>query len=494
MSNTDWNDLHRLRGIGDVKHQLFAQLEAANTPKLRQLDSRESTDAPHDTDLPPIDAYTASEAAPGRGDWRRKFDRTKEGGVKGNVKNVHLVLANDERWRGVLQYCAFSYRITKVKVPPMKCAESGEWDDASTSQFMVWLAYQHSISVGDNPLLHALVAAAHENTVHPVRDYLTALRWDGEPRLHTWLRNALGAVALSDTYLQLAGEKFLIGAVARIMKPGCKMDTVLILEGAQGRGKSTVVQVLFGQWFSDNPLPLGDKDAYQNIQGIWGYELAELDSFNKAESTTAKSFFTQTRDRYRPSYGRMVQDFPRQCVFIGTTNQDEYLKDYTGNRRYWPVKCLKIDVQWARINRDQLWAEAVHLYSQTTLDADTGRTLHLHPWWHNEDEKIFFETEQDARLQQDPWHYPIEDWLRSGTFECVTADEVINNAVKKDNAHVTRADQNRLAPIMKALGWDKERRMMGAAGNKYQRHVYVRPDSWKINPTLPAADEMALPG
>ncbi len=189
--------------------------------------------------------------------------------------------------------------------------------------------------------------------------------------------------------------------------------------------------------------------------------------FGKAESTTAKLFFSQVRDRFRPSYGRMAQDFPRQCVFIGTTNQDEYLKDYTGNRRYWPIRCGQINKQYIIDNRDQLWAEAVHLF---------GKGGH---WWPDKNVAELFFDEQDARLQLDPWHYKIEDFLRSTTAGFVTADQVINEAIKKDDAHVTRADQNRIAPIIKAIGWVKGRKVVVIGGEKIQRHGYIKPDGWK---------------
>ena len=284
------------------------------------------------------------------------------------------------------------------------------------------------------------------------------------PRIHKWLADVYESPTHGG-YLELVGKYFLVGAVARVMRPGCKMDNVMILEGRQGLRKSTSVATLFGEWFSDAPIPIGEKDAYQNIQGVWCSELAELDSFNKAESNSAKMFFSQVRDRYRPSYGHCAQDFKRQTVFVGTTNQSEYLKDYSGNRRYWPVKCGTANIELLSEQRDQYWAEAVHRFN-------AGEQ-----WWPDDDAVAIFDEVQDERMQLDPWQYPIEDWLNRQSSDYVTADDVIMSAIQKDTAQVTRADQNRISPIMKSLGWVNTRKRLVIGKETVQRHVYVRGDA-----------------
>jgi len=477
VSQTDFNDLHVTAGLDVVREQVLAGIKAGGGINIvKTYFGLEIDDAPPNTGE---GAHTPGNAARGGTQWRKRFARNRKGGVLGWVSNVVLVLTHDERWFDALGYCDFSYRVIKHRETIPGC-RPGEWEDADTARLKDWLGRVYCFNPSRSEVIDAVIVAAQQKRFHPVKDYLAALEWDQEPRLAHWLSDALGATteAGNTKYLALAGCKFLIGAVARVMRPPVKMDNVLILEGRQGRGKSTVVSILFGDWYSDAPLQLGDKDAYQNIQGVWGIEMAELDSFNKAESTTAKMFFSQIRDRYRPSYGHMSQDFPRQCVFVGTTNQDEYLKDYTGNRRYWPVKCLDINAQWVRDNRDQLWAEAMHGFNAGDV------------WWpEGDDETRLFAREQDSRLQLDPWHYPIEDYLRSSTYEHVTADEVITEAIKKDHAHVTRADQNRLAPILKALGWSKKR--ISIQGR--QRHGYARPVSWKITKPDIDDDDYGLP-
>ena len=474
MSNTDFNDLHLSAGLGAVREQIEKGINeySGKVNARRKLSVGEG---PID-DAPPLmgeSNYSPGDAARGGGNWKDRLAVNAKKTPLSWASNIVLILKHDSRWSGALGYCDFSYRIIKKRETIPGC-RLGEWDDADTARLKEWLGRVYKFNATQAELISALIVVAQENRFHPVQDYLNGLEWDGTDRLNHWLQDALGATTEADNnrYLSLAGSKFLIGAVVRVMRgpvEPVKMDNVLILEGEQGRGKSTVVKALFGDWYSDAPLQLGDKDAYQNIQGVWGIELAELDSFNKAESTTAKMFFSQIRDRYRPSYGHMAKDFNRQCVFCGTTNQDEYLKDYTGNRRYWPVKCVDINAQWVRDNRDQLWAEAVHLYNQ-------GAT-----WWpEGDDETRLFTREQDARLQPDPWQFPIEDHLHSTTLDHITADDIIRDVLKLDYPHANRQAQNRIAPIMKALGWDKKRITV----NRQQVRAYIRPLSWKVDPDI----------
>lgn len=508
-TSTDFNDMIDVHGkprafelINNIVHGAIACVKRGEIAGTAP--ASEGVDAPPNIEGPPLDDYAdevgtkiAQEAAPGGddapkksakktgkkipkfNDWRDELRRNSEGQIKPWAYNIILIMSHDPAWQNVLGYCDFSYRIVK-HTAPLPHMRVGEWEDSDTARVKEWLAANYYFNPSRGELIDALIVVAQQHRFHPVRDYLNALRWDGEGRLDYWLGDIMEARG-DDQYLAASGRMFLIGAVARVMQPGCKMDTVLILEGEQGKGKSSVIAALFGDWYSDAPLMLGDKDAYQNIQGVWGIELAELDSFNRAESTTAKMFFSQRRDRYRPSYGQMAQDFPRQCVFAGTTNQDEYLKDYSGNRRYWPVYCCAAHAGLMRDQRDQLWAEAVHRYN-------AGEK-----WWPDDGNKLLFENEQDARLQVDPWHYPVERFLREWQptdirINWLTADEVLN-AIGRETSHASRADQNRLAPIMKALGWHKTRKLISVSP-RIQKHVYERPADWVRDvPTVPEGDD-----
>ena len=205
-----------------------------------------------------------------------------------------------------------------------------------------------------------------------------------------------------DTPLNRAfGSRWMISAVARIMQPGAKVDHMLILEGPQGAKKSSALKVLAGaEWFTDELAEIGSKDAAQQMRGIWIIEIAELDAIGRAEVSRIKAFLTRTTDRYRPPYERYVVEVPRQCVFAGSVNPDTYLRDETGNRRFWPVRCGRIDLDALRRDRDQLWAEAVARYREGAI------------WWLDEPELIAeVKAEQDQRYHADAWDSRIDRWL-----------------------------------------------------------------------------------
>jgi putative DNA primase/helicase len=446
---TDWNDVFVEQGAGAVRDQLREQLQ--EPAAIAQLDSGYNTH------------------------WEMQLLRNKQGAITNTMRNVALILQNRSEWAGVLAYCEFSYRIYKRKAPPVPRGRIGEWENVDTLLLKDWLGQHYELSPSNNDIDDAVLMVAKGHSYHPVREYLQGLVWDGKPRLNHWLSDILEADGESE-YLAAVGRKFLIGAVARVMRPPVKMDNVLILEGKQGEGKSTLVRVLFNDWYSESTFDIGMKDGYQHIQGVWGVELPELDSLNKAESTAAKSFFTALTDRFRPPYGRQMEEFARQCVFVGTTNQDEYLKDYSGNRRYWPVYCNKVDIQMLKDCRDQLWAEAMHLFNQGD------------PWWVDGEEAEIFKKHQDRRMLDDPWESLIADWLdhRDQSFNLngkpriyFTSAEILIGACRRDAGHIQRADQNRIAPIMKFLGWHSTRKRIREDGDTEARQVrvYVRPNS-----------------
>lgn len=425
---TDFNDLHLTAGLEEVHRQVMAVVRPAAA-----------------------------------GGWKDKLQRAESGALHPHAYNVQLILGNDERWKGVIAFNEFSSKVMKRRTPPYG-GQPGEWSDLDDARVVMWLAEQYNLRLRATAVIEAVGVVAADNSWHPVREYLDGLEWDRTGRLDFWLTQAMGVDFT--VYSAKVSARWLISAVARVMSPGCKADSVLILEGGQGEGKSTALSVLGGPWFMDSPFSLGDKDAYQAIRGKWIVELGELDSFNKAESTKAKQFFSAYIDTYRESYGRRTVDVPRQCVFAGTTNQDEYLKDTTGNRRYWPVLCGTVDIPLLREIRDQLWAEAAYRYQ-------AGER-----WWVERDEASDFAEQQDARYMVDAWEHPIREYLEQPERdEVVTGDKIFGDALKLDLGHWGKPEQMRVGHIMHRLGWRRQR-LKAATRSGIRPWGYKKPASW----------------
>ena len=425
---TDFNDLHCAEGLDAVRRQVLSVVRP-----------------------------------PAAGGWKDQLARTENGSLIAHMQNVELILGNDERWAGVITFSAFSSKIVKLRTPPYG-GGTGDWGDIDDIRVMKWLAQQYNLRVKASSVIEAVSVVAHDNSFHPVRNYLNKLEWDRVPRLDTWLNTVMGVT--QSGYSAKVGKRWMISAVARVMRPGCKADSVMILEGGQGEGKSTAMSILGGDWFMDTPFALGDKDGFQAIRGKWIIELGELDSFNKAESTKAKQFFSASIDTYRESYGRRTNDVPRQCVFVGTTNQDEYLKDATGNRRYWPVACTKVDLEQLREIRDQLWAEAMFCYEAGDI------------WWVNRDETAMFSEAQDERFVVDEWEGPILNWLEESQIgETTSGSEVLASALKLDFGHWGKPEQMRVGAIMHRLGWRRVR-LPALAKSGQRPWAYKKPDNW----------------
>lgn len=431
---TDFNDLHCAEGLEAVRRQVLAVVKP-----------------------------------PAAGGWKDQLARTENGMLIAHMQNVELILGNDERWAGVIGFSAFSSKIVKLRAAPYG-GGVGDWADIDDMLVMKWLAQQYNLRVKASSVIEAVSVVAHDHAFHPVRNYLNALEWDRVPRLDTWLTDIMGVAPTE--YSSKVGKRWLVSAVGRVMKPGCKADSVMILEGAQGAGKSTAMSVLGGEWFMDTPFALGDKDGFQAIRGKWIVELGELDSFNKAESTKAKQFFSASTDTYRESYGRRTMDVPRQCVFVGTTNQDEYLKDATGNRRYWPVACTKVDLDKLREVRDQLWAEAMFCYQSGDI------------WWVNREESTLFADAQEERFVVDEWEGPILDWLETTQIgETTTGSEILSGPLKLDFGHWGKPEQMRVGAIMHRLGWRKVRQA-ALPKSGIRPWAYKKPADWGRNSAL----------
>lgn len=377
------------------------------------------------------------------------------------------MLALDPSLKGRLRFDEFANRIDHDGLPGGQ--EPGPWNDADAARLARWMQ-ERDVLVRPGTVQTAALVVAQERRHHPVRDWLRSLRWDGKPRLDDWLCRYVGAAG--NPYTRAIGRKFLISAVARAIRPGCKVDCALILEGPQGAGKSSVARILAhnSDWFADEMADLGSKDAAQGVVGKWIIELAELSAMKRSEVERVKAFFSRSTDTYRPSYGRVAQDFPRHCVFIGTTNSDQYLADETGNRRFWPVKVGNIDLPALKSVVSQLWAEAVVAFRANEQ------------WWLPREIEALAAEEQAGRAIVDAWMEPVRKWLGE-RFVPFTIDEALRQAVTMIGAQHDPIATRRMAAVLHQLGWERFRHREGTALIwKYRRVVPTVPTAVPTDP------------
>lgn len=402
--------------------------------------------------------------------WYSSLIRSTSGekAPKPILANAITVLSKHPEWEGVLAFNAFSKRISPVKPPPIHCGET--WGDHEMLMACDWV--QHAgILASPQTVCDAALAVAGLKSFHPVRQYLDSLEWDGVPRLNGWLETYLG-VEVSDTnealgnYISSAGRCWMISAIARIYQPGCQADHCLILEGNQGSGKSSALKILAGEWFTDHLAPLGTKDASQQLEGVWIVEMSELDSMRRTEISATKAFISCRNDRFRAPYARTVESHPRQMVFAGSTNDYSSLKDDTGNRRFWMVRCSAIDRESLARDRDQLWAEAVTLYRQGE------------PWWFTDPETIRAAEEQQAlRVEEDSWEEIIFRWIDEpqqtakdhngrpipliSTPDCVAIPDILMHALGVEAGRFARPAEMRVSAVLKKNGWCRKQQRVG---------------------------------
>lgn len=413
-------------------------------------------DGPAGDDPPPADGEPTPH-------WRKQL--LGEGGKKDCRENVYTYLTHQPKLKGLVAYNEFSHQVLKTRAPPWD-SPPGEWTTNDDYFLALWLAQHERITFKSESTIVAGVAmAAHAGRFHPVTQYLDALpAWDGTPRLRHWLAECLGAE--DSEYTALVGSWFVMGMVRRIRNPGCQHDYMIVLEGLQGKKKSTALRTLAvrDEWFADTPVRLGTPDAMLTLAGKWVYEIAEMDSFNRAETTAVKGYITSRSDRVREPYARRFVDRPRSGVLVGSTNQAEYFKDPTGARRFWPVACDgEIDLAKLQEWRDQLFAEALVRLAST--DADERRC-----WPTRAEEEQYLVPQQEKREIVDPWFDRLALWLESKAnygesglevreVERFTAFELLTKClnVPMDRIDGNRQMSTRVGQIMHKLGWPRDR-------------------------------------
>lgn len=326
-----------------------------------------------------------------------------------------------------------------------------------------YFVQQYSIQPSDGIIIQFLQLLGRKRIINPVKDWLMSLQWDGITRLDSWLHLYTGANL--DAYTAQVGRIMLCGAVRRIFEPGCKFDYMIILEGEQGTKKSTLFEVLGGEYYISLSFGHHEKEIVENIQGAWFIEIADMNGFKKQEIEWLRAFLTRRSDRCRLPYARTSGDFKRQNIFVATTNpsgDNEYLKDDTGNRRFLPIATNKLNIIGLQGVREQLFAEAV---------ARSKELLYLS----GEAEEVA-KLEQSKREETDIWQEPIRLWLNGQAV--VTSGQILNQGLHIDLAKSSLYDKIRVGKIMKKIGWSRKQNLYGEWA--YHREELIAPTAQEI--------------
>ena len=380
------------------------------------------------SDQPEPDVLEQLERRPDR------FTRDGEiirGAVISHFLNASIILDSDSRMMNRFSYNEFNDQIY---------VNGGAIEDQDITEITLWIHRVYGVRIGKDPALDLIIRQAKINTFHPLRDYLDNLpSWDGEVRLDNLLQRYWGAK--ETPLLCEIGKRWAISCIARALESGCKVDTVLILCGPQGCLKSTSFRVLAGEsWFSDSHLDISKKEAYELIHqsGVWLWEMAEIMTLQRANNENQKMFLSASSDRYRPSYGRCPVQKGRSVVFVGTTNEATFLTDGTGNRRYWPVNVGTIDLEAIQRDRDQIWAEALFMYSQNEN------------WWLDVEQDVELIEYQKTFVVEDPWFVAVEECIN--IYENGFLVQDVFERLQLPEHRQTKKDIKRVHNICRGLG------------------------------------------
>jgi hypothetical protein len=311
-----------------------------------------------------------------------------------------------------------------------------EWSDDMDTRLTQWVQRAMGMpNMGVDTMRRAVVAYARQSPRNCVKEWLTGILWDGQERLPRLCAEGFGAT--DNTYSAAVGRCFMVGMVARVLAPGCKADAMPVFEGTQGAGKTSALEVIGGEWYTAVHSSILSKDFCLDIQGKMLVEISELHSFRRAEQTAIKGKISSRIDRFRSPYGRHAEDWPRTNVFAGTTNEDDWNTDETGARRFWPVYCHRVNLDWIKEHRDQLFAESVARYQRGE------------PWWNVPEEAA--RKRQEARRVDDPWYTRVTDWCAAR--DRVTSADVLTFCLDVEPGRQDRLMQTRISAILKSAGY-----------------------------------------
>lgn len=392
--------------------------------------------------------------------WKDYLYKRNGGEVVACLANVVDILKHDERWKGVIAFDEFTYRVVKLKKPPFfdKVGDIGEWTEQDDARTAMWITKVYRFSPKSALIAEAIEVFSRENIVNPPKDWMKSLKWDGEFRVDKWMLDFMG-VPLTE-YSKRVARWFFIGMVKRVFEPGCKFDYCLVLEGPQGRKKSSILEVIGGEFYGDTDLDLHNKDSMSALQGKMLYEFSEMGSVAKAEASKQKSFLSRKVDEYRPVYGRRNIKAPRQVIFTGTTNEWEWNKDPTGGRRFWPVSVMQeVDSAGLKQVRDQLFAEAVVMVGEN-----------CRYWPTLKEQAEIFDPEQLSRSFHDSIHDALYEHVKAAAAR-FTMHYALNDWLKIPIQNQSRDIQTRVGNALRALGCKR----VEERSNKEARFWYEPP-------------------
>jgi predicted P-loop ATPase len=359
--------------------------------------------------------------------------------IKGHTKEVE-----NPAYR-LLKYNQFANKISFTGKAPWHTELQEYWEDLDLAECRKWMDQRLTMPFSETVMKDAALQASLTYKYHPIRDWINSLRWDGEDRLDRMLIDYTGCP--DNPYIRAVSKNTLIAAVARVFKPGCQHDSMLVLEGKMGTGKTSFARIIGGKWYGDVKLDFKKiPDTIQAMQECWIIEASELSFMKFADAESVKRFLTLTHDKARFAYGQYSGTYPRQSIFIGTVNPDKgqgYLSDADGNRRYWPVPTTNIDLVALERDREQLFAEAYHRYK-------------LGEKWHIEDPNIIKMANEEAELRvgRDPWDETIAHWLTQEHLLPLTGQYIANGALSLKGREYDKFSATRIARCMRKLGYE----------------------------------------